>query len=246
MDVLWSSDAALTANELRDALAVRGSEPGKAVATTTVLTVLSRLERKGFVSARARDPTAPLPRPALTRRAHGRAHARGARPRRATATPPWHASSAPSATARRRRCAACSKNRRAADRARRRGPARNPRLRAGVARSRRARAAPRGPPRAPAVALALWQAIARRGRRVDDRQPAAVRRGTGRIAARRLDGTRAGDLRRPPAGRLRRRARRGAHARRRARRAPRAQPRGHRRARRARAASPAPAHRPAR
>ena len=54
MDVLWSRDAALTANELRDALAVRGAEPGKAVATTTVLTVLSRLERKGFVS-RARE-----------------------------------------------------------------------------------------------------------------------------------------------------------------------------------------------
>lgn len=54
MDVLWSSDAALTANELRDALAVRDGEPGKAVATTTVLTVLSRLERKGFVG-RARD-----------------------------------------------------------------------------------------------------------------------------------------------------------------------------------------------
>jgi BlaI family transcriptional regulator, penicillinase repressor len=53
MELLWTSDAALTANDLRDALAVR-DEPGRAVATTTVLTVLSRLEHKGFV-ARARD-----------------------------------------------------------------------------------------------------------------------------------------------------------------------------------------------
>ena len=53
MEVLWTSDAALTANELRDALAVRDA-PGRTVATTTVLTVLSRLERKGFVT-RTRD-----------------------------------------------------------------------------------------------------------------------------------------------------------------------------------------------
>ncbi|MFF2495828.1 BlaI/MecI/CopY family transcriptional regulator [Agromyces sp. NPDC058064] len=50
MEVLWSSDAALSANELRDALAVRDGEGGHVPATTTVLTVLSRLERKGFVS----------------------------------------------------------------------------------------------------------------------------------------------------------------------------------------------------
>lgn len=49
MELLWSTDAALTANDLRDALAV-GEAAGRAVATTTVLTVLSRLERKGFVS----------------------------------------------------------------------------------------------------------------------------------------------------------------------------------------------------
>jgi predicted transcriptional regulator len=53
MEVLWTTDAALTANELRDTLAVR-DEPGRTVATTTMLTVLSRLERKGFV-ARTRD-----------------------------------------------------------------------------------------------------------------------------------------------------------------------------------------------
>ena len=50
MEVLWTNDASLTANELRDALALQGDSSGRAVATTTVLTVLSRLERKGFVS----------------------------------------------------------------------------------------------------------------------------------------------------------------------------------------------------
>lgn len=54
MELLWTTDAALTANELRDRLALRGDDSGHAVATTTVLTVLSRLERKGFVS-RARE-----------------------------------------------------------------------------------------------------------------------------------------------------------------------------------------------
>lgn len=57
MEVLWSSDVALTANELRDALALRDGDSGRTVATTTVLTVLSRLERKGFVSrTRERRP----------------------------------------------------------------------------------------------------------------------------------------------------------------------------------------------
>lgn len=57
MELLWSSDAALTANELRDALARRDGDSGRLVATTTVLTVLSRLERKGFVSrTRERRP----------------------------------------------------------------------------------------------------------------------------------------------------------------------------------------------
>ena len=69
MDVLWSSDAALTANELRDALAVRDGEPSKAVATTTVLTVLSRLERKGFVS-RARETRPHRYRALLSREEH--------------------------------------------------------------------------------------------------------------------------------------------------------------------------------
>jgi len=68
MEVLWTSDAALTANELRDALALR-DEPGRTVATTTVLTVLSRLERKGFVS-RSRDVRPHRYRALLSREEH--------------------------------------------------------------------------------------------------------------------------------------------------------------------------------
>jgi predicted transcriptional regulator len=52
MDVLWDSPTPLTANELRDCL-VRPDIPAtqtKPLATTTVLTVLSRLETKGFVA----------------------------------------------------------------------------------------------------------------------------------------------------------------------------------------------------
>ncbi|MFE5671448.1 BlaI/MecI/CopY family transcriptional regulator [Agromyces sp. NPDC056523] len=53
MEQLWMSDTPLTANEVRDRLA-EPSAASHGPATTTVLTVLSRLERKGFV-ARARD-----------------------------------------------------------------------------------------------------------------------------------------------------------------------------------------------
>jgi len=68
MEQLWATDAALTANELRDALAVRGAAE-RAVATTTVLTVLSRLERKGFVS-RSRDVRPHRYRALLSREEH--------------------------------------------------------------------------------------------------------------------------------------------------------------------------------
>lgn len=44
MDVLWAADGPLAAAELRDRLADRG------LALTTVHTVLSRLEGKGFVA----------------------------------------------------------------------------------------------------------------------------------------------------------------------------------------------------
>jgi predicted transcriptional regulator len=68
MEVLWTSDAALTANEMRDALALR-DDAARTVATTTVLTVLSRLERKGFVS-RSRDVRPHRYRALLSREEH--------------------------------------------------------------------------------------------------------------------------------------------------------------------------------
>lgn len=49
MDVVWGSNGPLTAYEVRDALAERGGD--RSLAATTVLTVLSRLEKKGFVRA---------------------------------------------------------------------------------------------------------------------------------------------------------------------------------------------------
>jgi predicted transcriptional regulator len=54
MDLLWSAERPLTANELRDALLDPDSAASKPLAVTTVLTVLSRLENKGFVT-RDRD-----------------------------------------------------------------------------------------------------------------------------------------------------------------------------------------------
>ncbi|MCY7341776.1 MAG: BlaI/MecI/CopY family transcriptional regulator [Pseudonocardia sp.] len=44
METLWSAASTLTARDVQDALA------GRDLATTTVLTVLGRLERKGLVS----------------------------------------------------------------------------------------------------------------------------------------------------------------------------------------------------
>lgn len=66
MDALWTASAPLTSSELRDALAESDAE-GRELAQTTVLTVLSRLEDKGFV-LRARDT-----RPHRYRPAHPRA-----------------------------------------------------------------------------------------------------------------------------------------------------------------------------
>ncbi|QEO13168.1 BlaI/MecI/CopY family transcriptional regulator [Agromyces intestinalis] len=54
MEQLWASGTALTANDIRDRITVLDTGDGRAPATTTVLTVLSRLERKGFVT-RSRD-----------------------------------------------------------------------------------------------------------------------------------------------------------------------------------------------
>lgn len=63
MDVLWGAPEPLTAREVQDALARR------ALATTTVLTVLSRLERKGLLT-RAKDGRAHRYRPKASREEH--------------------------------------------------------------------------------------------------------------------------------------------------------------------------------
>lgn len=52
MDLLWEHQEAITANMLRDLLSQRTSEDNvesRSLAVTTVLTVLSRLEKKGLV-----------------------------------------------------------------------------------------------------------------------------------------------------------------------------------------------------
>lgn len=54
MDLLWQQPDPLTANELRDLLSHLEASQGKELAVTTVLTVLSRLEKKGLVE-RERD-----------------------------------------------------------------------------------------------------------------------------------------------------------------------------------------------
>ncbi|NUU05297.1 BlaI/MecI/CopY family transcriptional regulator [Leifsonia sp. C5G2] len=68
MDALWDGEAPVTAGELRDKLAA-ARQGGKAPALTTILTVLSRLESKGFV-ARDRDARPHLYTAALTRAGH--------------------------------------------------------------------------------------------------------------------------------------------------------------------------------
>lgn len=52
MDVLWDAERSLSANDLRDRLAgaSRATAARGTLATTTILTVLSRLEKKGFVT----------------------------------------------------------------------------------------------------------------------------------------------------------------------------------------------------
>jgi predicted transcriptional regulator len=63
MDVLWAAPGPCTARDVQDALAERE------LATTTVLTVLGRLERKDLVS-RERDGRAHHYRPTATREDH--------------------------------------------------------------------------------------------------------------------------------------------------------------------------------
>lgn len=70
MDLLWESGETLSAYDLRDRLAASAPGAGstRKLAPTTVLTVLTRLEKKGFV---ARDRTA---RPHRFFSAHTREH----------------------------------------------------------------------------------------------------------------------------------------------------------------------------
>ncbi len=63
MDVLWTSPTGATARDVLDAL------PGRDLAATTVLTVLSRLERKGLV-IRDRDGRAHRYRAVASREDH--------------------------------------------------------------------------------------------------------------------------------------------------------------------------------
>ena len=68
MDTLWGSGVPLSANELRDKLAASRTD-GKTPALTTVLTVLSRLEQKGFAE-RNRDARPHLYSAAVSRANH--------------------------------------------------------------------------------------------------------------------------------------------------------------------------------
>jgi predicted transcriptional regulator len=68
MDALWDGDAPITAGELRDKLATTRNS-AKAPALTTILTVLSRLESKGFV-ARDREARPHLYYASLSRAGH--------------------------------------------------------------------------------------------------------------------------------------------------------------------------------
>jgi predicted transcriptional regulator len=63
MEILWASDETLSAYDLQEHLA------GRELAATTILTVLSRLEKKGFV-ARTRDARPHRYRAAATREEH--------------------------------------------------------------------------------------------------------------------------------------------------------------------------------
>jgi predicted transcriptional regulator len=70
MDVLWDSTDALTAGDIRDELAHgHAAGAGKELAVTTVLTVLSRLEAKSFVT-RDRDTRPHLFSASTSRAAH--------------------------------------------------------------------------------------------------------------------------------------------------------------------------------
>ncbi|WP_394771070.1 BlaI/MecI/CopY family transcriptional regulator [Lacisediminihabitans sp.] len=70
MDLLWDSETPMTSGEMRDGLAASGATgAAKDLAVTTVLTVLSRLEAKGFVT-RERDSRPHLYRASMSRANH--------------------------------------------------------------------------------------------------------------------------------------------------------------------------------
>ncbi|MWB98681.1 BlaI/MecI/CopY family transcriptional regulator [Agromyces seonyuensis] len=69
MDLLWSSDEPLSASALRERLATGHGGAPHDVAPTTVLTVLSRLEAKGFVD-RTRERRPHLYQATLSRADH--------------------------------------------------------------------------------------------------------------------------------------------------------------------------------
>ena len=50
LELLWESPEPLSAYELQDRLAASGTDSTKKLAPTTILTVLSRLEKKNFVA----------------------------------------------------------------------------------------------------------------------------------------------------------------------------------------------------
>jgi predicted transcriptional regulator len=68
MDVVWDAQAPIAATDLRDALKASAHD-GKEPAITTVMTVLSRLEGKGFV-VRDRESRPHLYRAAMSREDH--------------------------------------------------------------------------------------------------------------------------------------------------------------------------------
>ena len=68
MELLWASDETLSAYDIQETLA-QSNDSGRTLAATTVLTVLSRLENKGFVE-RERSSRPHRYRAAATREEH--------------------------------------------------------------------------------------------------------------------------------------------------------------------------------
>ena len=113
MDLLWAGQEAATANTLRDLLALStraengtAGHEGKDLAVTTVLTVLSRLERKGLVE-RERGTRPHRYQAVSSREDHTAELMHEVLGPHRTARPCWPASLVPSPTPRQKRCASC-------------------------------------------------------------------------------------------------------------------------------------------